>query len=189
MVVKTEPKTKKSWKAELKECLGIILVFGVGILSIQWFGNSVSTVKVHGTSMNPTLSDQDCLLISTDIKQVSRGDIVLVESLEITKSLIKRVIALPGDVVELKPIEQESGQYLEQVWLNGELLEEPYTDGIINWWTVQERRFEVPEGHVFILGDYRIDSMDSRYLKNPYIEMERVKGSLLMRLPNQVCRN
>ena len=188
-MAKKEVQTReKSWKTELKEIAWMIIGFVVILMGLQWFGTNIGIVRVNGNSMSPTFSDQDCLWMQTNVTAVDRGDVVLIESVELNKSLIKRVIAISGDVVELKPIKQESGEYIEQIWLNGELQEEYYTDGVIDAWAVQERRFEVPNDHVFILGDYRIDSIDSRYLENPYLEFIKVKGKIVNQAPKQFCR-
>jgi signal peptidase I len=110
-------------------------------------------------SMLPTLHEDDRVLVnklSYDLHDVHRGDLVVFERPEgetagQIKDLIKRVVALPGERVEARD---------GHVYINGDLLEEPYLpDGTQ---TTNLEPQTVPEGHVFVMGDNRGDSMDSR---------------------------
>ena len=111
-------------------------------------------VGVDGSSMQTTLMDHDRLILSALPYTPKRGDIVVIN--RYTKEpLIKRVIGVAGDTVE---IDEE----LHRVKLNGELLDEPY----IHVPTYQEgmggKTVQIPEGKVFVLGDNRVASLDSR---------------------------
>jgi signal peptidase I len=115
-------------------------------------------VKVEGTSMMPTLTDQERIFINKfeyhyGLGQVERGDMVVFwYPLDTSKSYIKRVVGLPGDVVKII-----SGQ----VFVNGKPLEEDYVPeeyrDHISWGP--ER---VPLEKYFVLGDHRSSSNDSR---------------------------
>jgi len=115
-------------------------------------------VKVEGTSMMPALVDQERVFINKfvyrlGIGEVERGDtVVFWYPADPTKSYIKRVIALPGDFVELRE---------GTVYLNDRPLDEPYVP--------QEfrdhqnvARLQVPSGHYYVMGDHRSSSNDSR---------------------------
>lgn len=115
-------------------------------------------VKVEGTSMMPSLEDQERIFINKfvyrmGIGEVERGDtVVFWYPSDPTKSYIKRVIGIPGDVVEVR-----SGR----VVLNGRELDEPYVpeefrDG--NSYPA----VRVPRSHYYVLGDHRSSSNDSR---------------------------
>lgn len=113
-------------------------------------------VQVDGTSMETTLHDRERLVLSCLPYTPARGDIVVVSQGGENEPLIKRVIALEGDTVS---IDAQTGT----VYLNGELLQEPY----IHVPTAMERmegEVTVPEGMVFIMGDNRLrgHSLDSR---------------------------
>ena len=99
-----------------------------------------------------------------------RGNIVTFWSDEEQTVLVKRVIGLPGDTVSFK------GGF---VYINGEKLNEDYlpVSGIT---TSETESFEVPEGCIFVMGDNRTDSCDSRRLKDPYIPVEEIQARVLV---------
>src|SRR5215468_4494841 len=115
-------------------------------------------VKVEGTSMMPTLTDQERIFINKftyhfGLGSIERGDMVVFWfPLDPSKSYIKRVIGVPGDTVRI-----EAGQ----VFVNGESLSEGYVPDEyrdrVSW---EEHR--VPAGNYFVLGDQRSSSSDSR---------------------------
>ncbi|MFU7516492.1 signal peptidase I [Clostridium sp. HCS.1] len=122
-------------------------------------------VLIPTGSMIPTLNVGDRLFVTRvyNLDKLERGDIVVFYSEELQEDLIKRLIGLPGDKVEIK-----NGI----VSVNGEVLEEDYIGSKDNWNGV----YEVPEGKYFFLGDNREDSKDSRYWINPYIDGKDITG-------------
>lgn len=111
------------------------------------------SVCVVGTSMEGTLHDGDCVYAFRSTSP-SRGDIVIIETDD--KPIIKRVIALGGDTVELRD---------GVLYLNGEKVDEPYVDPANNSASYSKNTFSeitVPEGKMFFMGDNRDDSNDSR---------------------------
>ncbi len=107
-------------------------------------------------SMEPTLMPQDRVMVNKFIYRFTspkRGDIVVfIPPGDSGKDYIKRVIALPGETIEVKE---------GQVYINGRPLKEPY---VIN--EPDKSNYgplKVPEGHVFVMGDNRPNSADSRY--------------------------
>jgi len=120
-------------------------------------------------SMEPTLEKGDRVLVnklSYDLHDVNRGDVIVFEldpdevGTDGIKDLIKRVIGLPGDVIETRD---------GVVYINDEPLDEPYlAEGTVTGSTSDGQnpsieRQTVPEGHVYVLGDNRSNSADSRY--------------------------
>ena len=116
----------------------------------------VQAFKVQGTSMVPELRNGERILVNKFIynfRSISRGDVVVFWYTEDPDvSFIKRVVALPGDRVEIK-----RGKLL----VNGELVNEPYVEPEY----IDRRSFpsqEIRAGHYFVLGDNRRGSNDSR---------------------------
>lgn len=131
--------------------------------------------SIPSGSMESTLEISDRLLVnklSYQFGDVERGDIVVFLKPEALSSpyddLIKRVVGLPGDVVEGRN---------NQVFINGEALAEPYLDA-----DVVIRDFapvDVPADHVFVMGDNRSNSADSRVF-GP-IGIDRIEGEAFVR--------
>lgn len=99
-----------------------------------------------------------------------RGDIVTFWNEEMERVLVKRVIGLPGETVSIKD---------GFVYIDGKKLDEDYlpVSGITQ---SEETTFEVPEGHIFLMGDNRTGSQDSRFWNDPYIPLDQIQGRMLL---------
>lgn len=157
----------------------------------------IEPAEVHGQSMEPTLQNSNYILVSkiphTLNKIPEYGDIVVIDSqTERKRTLVrelkeaslyrlitggekaqnrwlKRVIGKPGDILEFKN---------DKVYRNGELLREPYTlDDTTD--PYEKSKYEVPEGHVFVMGDNRDNSRDSREI-GP-VPIDHVLGKMVWR--------
>jgi len=153
----------------------IIIAFVVIIVVLQFIKPTI----VFETSMENTLHPQDYVFLAKQayrFGEVEAGDIIVFQStldddMGGKKSLIKRVIAVPGDTLEIKD---------GYVYRNGEQLYEPYTkDG-----TTQGDLdpIIVPEGMYFAMGDNRLHSKDSRDPEVGYVPFENIKGKVVFRL-------
>ncbi len=137
------------------------------------------TVGVNGGSMNPTLNTNDRIILTATYGEPKYGDIVVTcqpsKSEIIPDVLVKRVIATEGQTVD---IDFEKGV----VYVDGEALDEPYTAAP----TYDKEDFEepvtVPEGCVFVMGDNRNHSTDSRDNRVGFIKEEYIMGRALFRL-------
>lgn len=143
---------------EEKEILEWIKSIGLAIaiaLIIKTF--VFSTTYVLGDSMYPTLYEKDRLIsnrIPKCVKNVTRGDIVIIKAPDVAnKKYIKRVIGIEGDVVEIKD---------DKVYLNDSILIEPYINDDVFTFEKGRTRWEVPKDMIFVLGDNRCCSKDSR---------------------------
>ncbi|UII57393.1 signal peptidase I [Cytobacillus spongiae] len=140
-------------------------------------------IVVDGLSMMPTLHDQDRMIVnkfSYTIGEPKRFDIIVFHAPE-NKDYIKRVIGLPGDKVEYKN---------DKLYINGEAYEEPYLDEykadvvdgpLTESFTLEETpvgQATVPEGHLFVMGDNRRYSKDSRHIGA--VSMEEILGKTNM---------
>lgn len=128
--------------------------------------------RVPSGSMIPTIEIGDWLFVNKMINnnELKRGEIIVFDSNEEDKLLVKRLIGLPGEKVEIK----RNGK----VFIDGELLDEPYAVPNIQ----SERTFDVPKDCYFFLGDNRPNSKDARYWENPYINKESIEGRVDFRV-------
>lgn len=112
------------------------------------------TTYVLGQSMEPNLHDDQHLLIEKvtyRFGEPERGDVIVIDVDHAEIPLIKRVIGLPGETVEIRA---------SQLFIDGQPIDEPYLSGVL------QRDYgptTVPEDHVFVMGDNRNNSNDSRY--------------------------
>ncbi len=128
-------------------------------------------VTVPTGSMETTIMPGDRLYVNKlfEIKNAKRGDILVFQSDELDAKLVKRLIGLPGETVDVN----ETGD----VFINGEELNEPY----INKAGGEARTFRIPEGTYLFLGDNRPVSVDARYWSNPYISEDKIIGKAIFR--------
>ena len=129
-------------------------------------------VYIPSGSMIPTLNVGDQLFVTKiyNTNKIKRGDIVVFKSEELNDQLIKRVIGLPGDEIEIKD---------GVVYVNGTALQEDY---VKNEDKNSNGKFEVPEGKFFFLGDNRPVSLDSSRWSNPYIDAKDIEAKALIRV-------
>jgi len=162
----------------LKEFLewarAIILALVIGLILTL----VIRPILVKGHSMEPTLGDNNYLLIEQVSYQVSGpnyGDIIVFKS-ELhspdgeARDLIKRVIGASGDNLSI-----DDGK----VYVNDVLLEEVY---LREKWTAGKIELIIPEGCVFVMGDNRSNSMDSRSEDVGLIHEDQIRGRVLIRL-------
>ncbi len=135
----------------VRDCCEILIAAAIIAYILLTF--VVQPTRVQGISMQPTLHTGQRLVmekISYLVDSPHQGDIVVIEPDQSAAALIKRVIATSGDTVEIKDgIVYVNGQVLSPTYYNN------YTPGTL-------RLTEIPEGHVFVLGDNRSHSNDSR---------------------------
>ena len=153
----------------------VAVVVGADVVALVVRTFLLQAFSIPSSSMEHTLEISDRLLVnklSYQFGEIERGDIVVFERPATLSSpyddLIKRVIALPGDVVEGRE---------NQVLINGEPLVEPYLDA-----AVLIRDFgptEIPVGQVFVMGDNRSNSADSRVF-GP-IDIDSIEGEAFVR--------
>lgn len=170
----TEEKIKKGPWSKVYEWIDSPVYAVLLILIIFTF--FVRIVGVNGESMMPTLQNGDWLTVSAVTTEVERGDIVVVtQPNTLNEPLIKRVIAKGGDTINIDFL-------TGTVTVNGEVQNEPYIAEL----TVRKGDFKgetvIPEGYLFVMGDNRNDSLDSRFDVVGLIDERYVLGIAQIRI-------
>lgn len=155
------------WKQILSFMIVFFFSLACAVLVIKFVAYSAYTPT---ESMYSTLQTKDKFVISRIEymnKDPQRGDIISFNSTQVSKDepqLIKRIIGLPGDTIEIKQ---------GNVYVNGTLLKENYA--LKDKFTSQTK-YVVPENCYFVMGDNRANSYDSRYWKDPYVKRSDIIG-------------
>lgn len=192
-------KRKSLLKSLMEWALTILIAL---ILSLFLVSNVASLTQIKEMSMEPTFYENDRVLIyklGYFLKEPGRGDVVILnqkiekkglisnmknEMIDIKDSiiyrftgniqknnLIKRVIGVYGDIIDIRD---------GNVYINGQLADEVYAKGDTNPGHSIKYPVEVPEGLVFVLGDNRENSLDSRDLG--FVKVDSIKGKAIYRL-------
>lgn len=170
-------------KNDTLEWIKAILIAAVIVIIIRWF--LFTPTIVSGISMEPNFHDKERLIVNKiiyNIREPKRGEVLVFQAPE-KLDFIKRVIGLPGDTVMVQG---------DEVYINDKLIEEPYikeqieearSRGTVYNTSVDFKVDEngvssvtVPEGTIFVLGDNRPRSKDSRYEQVGFIAMGEIKG-------------
>ncbi|HJD23904.1 MAG TPA: signal peptidase I [Firmicutes bacterium] len=131
-------------------------------------------VGVVGSSMVPTLHEGDRLIVTRLFYQPKQGDIVII-NMHDEEPLVKRIIAVGGDRLRM---DGEGG-----VYVNGEKLNEPYTQGITYPLGFGTEEQVVPEDCVFVMGDNREHSKDSRSTADVgFVKQSDIMGQAVLRI-------
>ncbi len=193
------------WK-EVWEWFYTIIIALVIAVTIKVFIFDI--VRVDGPSMYPTLVNNDRLVVTKLGYKPHQGDIIILDSnyknrneyfkeyeevndtelnifskarlyLKLPKDLkikfyVKRIIGMPGDIVDIVD---------GQVLVNGKVLDEPYYDGVTEDYDINvEYPFTVSEGYVFVMGDNRPNSKDSRSSALGEVPIKAISGKSQYRL-------
>ena len=160
---------RKGFRKMLRSTISSLLVVAaVAVLISMLF---LPVLRVTGTSMTPTLMNDE-LVICGKRSNFKSGDVVAFYFNN--KILLKRVIGVAGDVIDIK----EDGT----VYVNGTALEEPYVNELAFGECDLEWPYQVPESRIFVMGDHRATSVDSRSSVVGCIAEEYVVGRVILRV-------
>jgi len=170
--VETERKRYRRQKAYNKALSGTIYVLTiVAAVAVLIATLVLPVLQIEGTSMEPTLVNGDVVLL-TKTTSFDRGE--LCGFSWNNKLLIKRVIGIPGDWIEI----DTDGT----VYLNGEELDEPYAEQLSVGECDLEFPFQVPQEQYFVLGDMRESSIDSRNTLIGCVAKDQIVGKVFFRI-------
>lgn len=160
-----------------KEILDWVISIAVALVIALLIRNYICAfVRVSGPSMEPTLQHNDLLYVNRFLYTPENGDVIIFRPDHSPKTpYVKRVVATEGQTVVIDETERA-------VYVDGEKLNEDYikdrlvSDGNMTY------PYTVPEGHVFVLGDNRNNSVDSRDSKVGAVSLKSIVGKVLFRL-------
>lgn len=160
---------KSRYRSVLRSTIySLITVAAIAVLiATLW----LPVLRVYGNSMTPTLQNGE-IIITVKVSEFEPGDII--SFYYNNKILIKRVIARSGEWVNM----DADGN----VYVNGTLLDEPYLDEKAFGDCNIELPYQVPEGRVFVMGDHRSTSVDSRNSAVGCVAQEQIVGKILFRV-------
>ncbi|MDD6021190.1 MAG: signal peptidase I [Oscillospiraceae bacterium] len=127
-------------------------------------------LQIYGNSMTPLLNDGE-IVLSLKTSNIKKGEVIAFYYNN--KILIKRVIGNAGDWIDIN----EKGD----VYVNGSLLDEPYASEKALGDSNIEYPYQVPEGKVFVMGDHRSVSVDSRNTSVGCVAQEQIVGKLMLK--------
>lgn len=162
-------KYKKRYNTVLRSTIyTLITVAAVAVLvATLW----LPVLQIYGSSMTPTLQNGD-IVFTLKTADFRHGDVIAFYYNN--KILVKRVIACPGEWVD---IETDGTTYV-----NNKLLSEPYVTDMAYGDTNIELPYQVPDGKLFVMGDHRSTSVDSRNTTVGCVSQEQIVGKIVLRI-------
>lgn len=162
-------KYKKRYRSVLRSTVySLITVAAIAVLVATLL---LPVLQIYGSSMSPTLSDGD-IVVSLKTSEFEHGDVVAFYYNN--KILVKRVIAVAGEWVDITP----EGD----IYINDKLLDEPYIEEKAFGDCNIELPYQVPESRIFVVGDHRSVSIDSRNTAVGCVAEEQIVGKLVFRV-------
>ena len=162
--------SKDKKRKDIRRILGFLIV--VAAISILISLMVLPVFQIKGHSMTPNVKTGD-IVVGFKLAKIDKGDVIAFN--HNNSVLIKRVIAVEGDVVDI----DNDGN----VYVNDELIEEPYVSNKSYGKDVTVKfPYQVPVDSLFLLGDYREDSIDSRSKSIGAVSKDLVIGKIILRV-------
>lgn len=162
-------KSRREYLRVLKSTVSSLIVVAAAAVLISML--FLPVLRVTGTSMTPTLQNNE-LVVCKKRGSFEKGDVIAFYYNN--KILLKRVIGVAGDVIDIK----DDGTVL----VNGEEIDEPYVDEKALGECDIKLPYQVPDERVFVMGDHRSTSVDSRTKRVGCVAEEAVVGKVVLRV-------
>lgn len=166
--LKREKYKRRYWSVLRSTVSTLVVVAAISVLAATLW---MPVLQIYGSSMTPVLSDGD-IVVSLKSADFRQGDILVFYYNN--KVLVKRVIAMAGDWVDI----DADGT----VYINGKELDEPYLEERAFGDCDIELPYQVPDGRLFVMGDHRSVSADSRSTAVGCVAPEQIVGKLVFRV-------
>ena len=167
--VLTKRKQRLRYWTVMRNVIAVMITVSAFIVLVTML--LMPVLRIYGKSMTPTLESGN-IVLSARSAEFGKGDVVAFYYNN--KVLVKRVVAESGDTVDIR----EDGT----VYINGQKLDEPYVSDKGKGECDIEFPYQVPEAQVFVLGDCRSNSTDSRSSEIGCIDEERILGKIIFRV-------
>lgn len=167
--------TKCYYKTFLDFGLDFVYTSFVILVLFILFSNVFGTVAVDGVSMNNTLQNGNVLVIEKIDKNVHDGQIITFSSQIAKEPLIKRVIATEGQTLNVDMLHNK-------VFVNGKAVPQNYIREPMQVVGNTSFPIKIPKGYVFVMGDNRNDSFDSRFSQVGLVPLSNIKGVVVFRV-------
>ena len=160
---------KQNFRRSVKSTLSALITIVAAAVIVSTM--LIPVLRVTGASMTPTLRNDEYVLCSK-VSSLKQGDIIAFYYNN--RILLKRVIGVAGDIIDIS----EDGT----VTLNGEVLDEPYISEKALGECDIDMPYQVPENRLFVMGDHRSVSVDSRSTSVGCIAEENIVGKVMLRI-------
>ncbi len=162
-------KFKRKYRSVLRSTIFTLIT--VAAISVLVATLILPVLQIYGSSMSPNLGEGD-IVVSVKTNTFEKGDIIAFYYNN--RVLVKRIIGMPGDSIVI----DDDGN----VYVNNELLDEPYLEEKSPGTTDLEYPYTVPQNAYFVLGDHRETSVDSRNSLIGCIDSEEIVGKIVFRV-------
>ncbi len=169
-----EKQDKQKWNSKKEIISWVKVILSALIIAFVLRTFVFQLALVNQISMDPTLKDGQMLIISKVnyfIGDPQRGDIIVFKDSYENKLLIKRVIGLPGEKLDLRE---------DKVFINDKELQPDYTSSLT--YALTQESWQIPEGQYFVMGDNREHSRDSRVETVGLVNRKSIVGKAVFRL-------